>query len=419
MRTPTHNPISRCLTLVLLILGLAEPSPLLAQESGRARTLAVVVREGASADLQRPLTLRLVADSMVAAVPDSPVTLVLSDYGGPVDLGTLQAIAAGAGAQVLLLATVNGTDAEITVELQAVSSRNASVLGAATFADRLDSAYRILFGRFWSELPGFLASLPPVSDTGILRVVPDGAGLARVMGIGRRRASPGAPAEFQLPAPASYRVTVNRDGHYPETVTLLLEPGSTVELTPVSVALPRVVVDAGLQSLGFPRATVSWIPGSNGFAVGIGMVSYAGGLNPFFSSGLDLPFTVVPLLELLGTISVPPLGPGLLATDSGVDGTALALQPSLELGLRLNLAEGPLVDAVIPLVLRFPLDLELQVSRGRAFWLRISPTLFLLGDPDAGSVLLSSASTIGPRPIAVGSVGVQALDPSFGFRMAF
>ncbi len=419
MRAGRRRHTALCAPVLLVLLGLGAPGLLLAQGTERVTTLAVVVREGETSEIRRPLTLRLVADSMVSAVPDSPVTLVLSAYTGPADPETLRAIAANAGADVLLLATVAGTDAEIAVDLQALDSLSGSVLRTATFADRLDSAYRILFGRFWNDLPNFLAELPAISSTAVLRVALEGEGLVVVEGVGRRRASPAEPAEFQLSAPASYRVTVNRDGYYPESISLLLEPGTAVDLAPESVQLPSVILDLGLHSLGFPRATLSWIPRGSEFALGIGLLSYAGGLNPFFTSGLDLPFTAVPLLEILATLAVPPLGPGVLAAGAGAEGAALAVQPALEFGLRLNVGGGPFVDAVIPAVLRLPLDLELQVRRGRAFWLRIAPALFFLADPDAAAVLLSSAQTVGPQPIAVGPVGLQIADPSFGFRMAF
>lgn len=405
------------LVLLLLLGGPARHA--VAQAPQPSLTFAVLVRRGEAADFRRPLTLRLVADSLVAAIPDAPVSLVLSDYSGPADPGTLQAIGANAGADVVLLSTVDGTDSELSIDLQAIDSRLGTVLQTAAFADRIDSAYRILFGRFWSDLPAFLSALPARSTTARLRVIPGGEAEVRIAGVGRLVATPAAPAEFTLPAPASYEITVYRPDHYPEVTRLLLEPGSETELRPDSAALPRMILDVGLQSIGFPRLTFSWIPNGRQTALGVGLVSYVGGLNPFFASGLGLPFASVPLMEVLGVLAFPPLGPGLLGGGSVDGASSVALQTSLELGLRLNLAGGPLADRVIPLALRIPLDLELLVRRGRAFWFRVNPTLYYLADPVAGAVLLSSGQIVGPRPIPVGRVGVQALDISVGFRMAF
>ncbi len=281
------------------------------------------------------------------------------------------------GADSVLQVSISGSMAGLTADFIIFDALIRNEVARFTLEGTIDAQYRNLFAGFWYEamvtLEETFQPLASSASLGVLALPDSRITIPAATREGESLVSPNDSdnqAVFTLDIPASYRVLVEKAGHYTEERELFLSESTIIDVSAEQEILDRWYIQPGLHMFGFVRLGGGLLYREDQLRLGLDLVMYQAGIQPFQEANsnnpdpsllVSLPLTTFGISASLGIPVIP---------------WNLPIQPYAEavFALRFLTDTRLIIDPLFPMELRLEPGMQWDIGRHTALYVGLSNT---------------------------------------------
>jgi hypothetical protein len=272
------------------------------------------------------------------------------------------------GGDSYILLTLSGSLRRLEYVLSMVDVNISDDIFTISGRSRIDSRYRVLLTRYWNDAVANIEAVQGISPAAELtiRALPGTAVSIRGRSEEYQMSDSGS-LEVDLPAPASYAVRFQLEGHYTENIIVYLDKKGAIAEVEQSL-LGTIVLESGLNHFAFPYISAHYFILPETISLGVSYQPYFLGLSPFLNQEAE-----PSLFASFNLHEIQLIGKWYI---NGVT-APVRYQIGLNTTIRIIPEFGQFIDPIFPIALGPNTSVELALNRNMFLGITWSPQFYL------------------------------------------